>query len=354
MAKYSGRTPEFTIGLDVGERQSYYVILDREGEVIEEGRVRTRGKELSQHFRERERARIALEAGSQSGWISRLLQGWGHEVLVANPRKLRLIYENRKKQDRVDAQYLARLARLDPRLLSPIQHRGESVQRDRVVLRSRETLVEARTKLINSVRSTLKQFGLRVSSGSSGSFARRVREQVGSEWEETLGPVVEMIEALTGTIRDLDRRIQQWGEQRYPQTKRLRQVPGVGPLTALAYVLTIEDPGRFESPREVGAYLGLCPRQDQSGGRDPQLPITKQGDRMLRRLLIQGGHYILGPFGPESELRRWGERIAGEGSQARKKRAVVAVARKLSVLLLILWRRGEPYDPFYHTNRRAA
>ena len=200
----------------------------------------------------------------------------------------------------------------------------------------------------------LKQFGIRVRKCSTECFARRVGEEMGPEWEETLGPVVEVIEVLTEKIRAYDRRIQQWGEQRYPETKRLSQVNGVGPLTALAYVLTVEQPDRFAHNRTVGAFLGLCPRRDQSGERDPQLRISKQGDRTLRRLMITGAHYILGPFGQDCELRRYGERIAGGGSKNAKKRAVVAVARKLSVLLLALWRSGETYDPFYHTNRSVA
>ena len=297
---------------------------------------------------------MVLEAGSQSGWIARLLRSWGHEVLVAHPRKLRLIDENRSKDDRVDAQYLARVARLDPELLSPIEDRGEQAQRDLVLLRARENLVQARTKLINGVRSTLKQFGIRVRTCSSESFASRVREEMGAQWEETLGGVVEMIEALTGKIRGLDRTIQQWGQERYPETKRLSQVNGVGPLTALAFVLTVEQPDRFACNRRVGAFLGLCPRRDQSGARDPQLRITKQRDRTLRRLLINCAHYILGPFGVDCELRRWGEWIAGAGSKNAEKRAAVAVARKLSVLLLVLWKTEEAYDPFYHTNRSLA
>lgn len=354
MKKYSGKSPELTIGLDLGEETSYYVMLNGEGEVVEEGRIRTGEAELGKHFRGRGRARVALEAGSQSGWMARLLESWGHEVIVANPRQLRLIYENRRKDDRVDAQYLARVARLDPQLLSPVRLRGEQTQRDRVLLRSRENLVESRTKLINGVRSMLKQFGIRVNRCSSESFARRVGEQMSGEWEEMLGGVVEVIEVLTEKIRAYDGRIQQWGEQRYPQSQRLSQVHGVGPLTALAYVLTVEQPDRFANNRTVGAFLGLCPGRDQSGERDPQLRISKQGDRMLRRLMISSAHYILGPFGQDCELRRYGERIAEGGSKNAKKRAVVAVARKLSVLLLALWRSGETYDPFYHTNRSVA
>ena len=125
----------------------------------------------------------------------------------------------------------------------------------------------------------------------------------------------------------------------------LRQVPGVGALTALTYVLTLEDPARFADPRAVGSYLGLRPRQADSGDLSPQLHVTKAGDEMLRRLLVGAAHYILGPFGPDTDLRRWGLGLAARGGKRGKRLAVVAVARKLSVLLLRLWATGEAYEP---------
>jgi transposase len=131
----------------------------------------------------------------------------------------------------------------------------------------------------------------------------------------------------------------------------LRQVEGVGPLTALTFVLTLEDPYRFEKSRSVGAYLGLVPASDKSGDRDPQRRISKEGDEMLRKLLVGSAHYILGPFGGDSDLRRHGEKIASRGAKNAKKRAAVAVARKLAVLLHRLWVTGEVYDPLYNAHR---
>ena len=132
----------------------------------------------------------------------------------------------------------------------------------------------------------------------------------------------------------------------------MRQVEGIGPLTALTFVLTLEDPYRFEKSRSVGAYLGLVPATDQSGDRDPQKRISKEGDEMLRKLLVGSAHYILGPFGSDSDLRRHGEKIASRGGKNAKKRAAVAVARKLSVLLHSLWVSGEVYDPLHNAHRR--
>ena len=157
------------------------------------------------------------------------------------------------------------------------------------------------------------------------------------------------IGSLTETIRDYERRIERVCKESYPrETGLLQQVPGVGALTSLTFVLTLEDPDRFETSRAVGAYLGLVPAQERSGERDPQKRISKEGDEMLRRLLVSSAHYILGPFGPDSDLRRHGEKIAGRGGKNAKKRAVVAVARKLSVLLHRLWITGEAYEPLHN------
>ncbi len=168
-----------------------------------------------------------------------------------------------------------------------------------------------------------------------------------------LGPILETIGSLTQRIREYDRQLETISKEQYPETDLLRQVEGVGPLTALTFVLTVEDPYRFEKSRSVGAYLGLVPASDRSGERDPQKRISKEGDEMLRRLLVGSAHYILGPFGSDSDLRRHGEKIASRGAKNAKKRAVVAVARKLSVLLHSLWVTGEVYEPLYNTHRRT-
>ena len=333
------------IGIDLGDRKSTVCELNPGGEIIREKPVGTTEKQLEKMFGKRARARIAIEVGTHSAWVSRLLSKWGHEVLVANPRELALIYKSRKKTDKVDARKLARIARLDPDLLAPIQHRSAEAQADLAVLRSRDALVKCRTQLINHARGAVKSSGGRLPSCSSESFHRKVADLIPAEWEAAIKPIVEQIEHLTTAIRAYDQKVETMGEQKYPETERLKQVPGVGPLTSLTYILTIEDPNRFRKSRDVGPYLGLTPRLDQSGKRDPQRRITKAGDVCLRRLLISGAHYILGKFGPETDLRRWGLELAKRGGKNAKKRAVVAVGRKLSVLLHRLWVSGEVYEP---------
>lgn len=343
-----------TVGLDLGDRFSHVVILDREGQVVEEGRVATREEALRKRFSECPRMRIALETGTHSPWVSRLLEDCGHEVIVANSRKLRLIYENPSKDDRVDALYLARVARVEPALLSPVEHRGETAQKDLALLRSRDALVSARTQLINHVRGQVKSVGGRLPACSSRSFPKKVSERMPESLKPGLLPVLEAIASLNDRIKQLERQLAILCDTGYPQTKLLRQVSGVGPITSLAFVLTLEAPQRFRKSRTVGAFLGLVPGRKQSGGSDPQKRITKQGDRCLRRLLVNAAHYILGRFGPDSDLRRFGVKIASRGGKNAKKRAVVAVARKLAVLLHHLWRCAEVYEPLYQENHKSG
>jgi transposase len=334
-----------TIGLDLGDKYSEACVVDGSGEVLETFRVRTTQAALDRALSRFESAHVVLEVGTNSPWVSRLVGRHGHEVLVANPRRVRLIAENDSKSDRFDAELLARLGRLDPSLLSPIVHRGEPAQRDLVLIRSRDGLVRARSQLINQVRGFAKSLGTRLPGSSTEAFPRRVRGVVPHDFFPGLGTLLAMIEQLTAEVRTMDREVERLCRERYPETQILRQVKGVGPITALCFVLTLEDPHRFRKSRSVGAYLGLRPRQRDSGDQRPQLRITKAGDALLRRLLVTAAHYILGPLGPDTELRRFGLRLAERGGKAAKKRAVVAVARRLAVLLHRLWVTGEVYQP---------
>jgi transposase len=321
--------------------------------VIEEGRLRTSPEAFRRRFSsERPPMRIAIEAGTHSPWASRVLEECGHEVLVANARKLRLIYSNKRKTDEIDAENLARLARLDPKLLYPLKHRGEESQAHMALIRSRQALVGCRTQLVNHVRGTVKSFGARLPKCPARSFHKRAAEHIPEALWPALEPILEQIGSLTERIRDYERQLETISKEHYPETDLLRQVEGIGSLTALTFVLTLEDPYRFERSRSVGAYLGLVPATDRSGDSDPQKRISKEGDEMLRRVLVGSAHYILGPFGKDSDLRRHGEKIASRGGKNSKKRGVVAVARKLCVLLHRLWVSGELYDPLYNAHRR--
>ena len=343
--------PSVTIGIDVGDRYSHLCVLDTEtGEVIEESRMTTSPTAFERRFSGSEPMRVAIEAGTHSPWMERVLENYGHEVLVANARKLRLIYAEGNKNDKLDAENLARLARLDPKLLSPIEHRNETSQAHLTLLRSREALVETRTKLVNHARGAVKSFGMRLPKCSPESFHHKVRELLPEPLVPALAPILDTIGSLTASIRSYDRELEVLSKEIYPETTLLKQVQGVGPLTALAFVLTLEDPARFKTSRAVGAYLGLAPGTHQSGDSDPQQRISKRGNEMIRRLMVNCAQYLLGPFAEDSDLRRHGEKIAERGGKNAKKRAVVAVARKLSVLLHRLWITGEVYEPLYNAN----
>jgi transposase len=342
-----------TVGMDLADRYSQVCVLDLKGEVSEEGRVRTTQDALRSRFGALAPCRVVIEVGTHSPWVSRLLTELGHDCVVANPRRVRLIADSQKKNDRIDAETLARLGRADPALLSPVQHRSEGVQADLTLVHSRRALVEVRTKLINRTRALVKTFGAHLPQCDARNFPLKAAGDIPEQIAAAAAPLLKMISSLNAEIAALDRALEELIATRYPQARVLQQVPGVGPLISLTFVLTIEDPGRFQTSRQVGAYLGLVSRQRASGDRSPELGITKAGNVYLRQLLVNGAHYVLGHHGPDSDLRRWGLRKA-EGGKNTKKRAVVAVARKLAVLLHRLWLTGEMYQPLRGEEVMAA
>lgn len=338
-------TTKRVCGLDLGDKTSAVCVCGRGGEIEWEGRVRTTVAGLARRFKGVEPMRIALETGTHSPWVSRQLRQWGHEVIVANASKVRLIGNSRRKNDRLDARTLADLASVRPRLLSPVEHLSAEAQAHRAVLRSREVLVRSRSSLILHARGLVKAWGGRLPACSAESFVNKARGAVPVELLPALEPILAMVGELTARIRCYDRQIEELLKTHYPQAQRLRQVRGVGPITALAFVLAVGDPQRFAKSRTVGAYFGLTPAQRDSGSLHPQLRISKQGDPYVRKLLVQCAHYMLGPYGVDSDLRRLGERLAQAGGKNGKKRAVVAVARKLAVLLHRLLVSGQAYEP---------
>jgi transposase len=334
-----------TVGVDLGDQWSHYCILGLEGETLAEGQLRTTQQDVAEFFRALNAARVAMEVGTHSAWVREVICSYGHEVLVANPRLMEGSKRRKRKNDRIDANKLARLGRVDPESLHPIEHRSAEVRQDLVMLRARDALVAARTELINATRGLVKSMGARLPKCSSPSFAQKVEEAVPAQVREALLPLVHMTAALSDCINGYDEKIEKLASEKYGHTALLRQVKGVGPITALAYVLTLENPERFVKSRDVGPYLGLVPKQEDSGESQPQLGISKSGDTMLRKLLVGSAHYILGPFGPDTDLRRYGLRLCERGGKNAKKRAAVAVARKLAVLLHCLWVSGEVYEP---------
>jgi len=311
---------KLTIGLDLGDRNSWYCVVDEAGQIRLEQRVRTNAKALQEVFGAMPRSRIALEIGTHSPWISRMLSDLGHEVIVANARKVRLIGESRKKDDRLDAQ-----------------------------TRARAGLVRARTGLVNAARGLAKSYGERLRGCNVRNMNPEKAEGLSPELQRALEPLLACIESVSEQIREYNERIEDLAQGSYPQTALLKQIKGVGTLIALTYMLTLEDPHRFGKSRDVGCYLGLQPGRRNSGKSEPQMHISKEGDPYLRTLLVQGAQHILGPFGIDCDLRRWGLRLAERGGKSGKKRAIVATARKLAVLLHHLWVSGEAYEPLHNS-----
>lgn len=343
-----------TVGMDLGDKTSRYCVLEDDGQVLEEGSVGTSQAAMTARFGRMGQCRVALEVGTHSPWVSRLLAGFGHEVIVANARQVQLISCSSRKDDRMDARTLARLARMDPQLLRPIRHRSQQAQEHLMVVRVRASLVEARTALVNSARGLAKAIGERLPSCDADQMGVARLAGLPAGVREALRPLLEQVEALTEKIHAADRQIEQIARSQHPETALLQQVSGVGPLIALTFVLTLEDPQRFAKSRDAGCYVGLRPRRSSSGESAPQLGISKEGDPYLRKLLVQGAHHILGHRGPDTDLRRWGLKLCERGGKNAKKRALVAVARKLAVLLHRLWVTGEVYEPLRQAEAKAA
>jgi len=346
--------PAGVIGIDLGDLWSRFCVLDQAGAVIDEDRIRTTAEAFTSKFGVLPPTRVVIEAGAHSPWVSRLLESLGHQVIVANARKVRLIYKSDRKNDKLDARMLARLGRLDVNLLCPIHHRSADVQVDLAVVRSRNALVTARTQLVNSVRGMAKAVGGRLPRSTTAAFGHQALPQIPEALKPAVAPLLTSICALSEQIRRYDEQIERLAERKYPETRLLRQVKGVGPLIALTYVLTIDDPTRFRRSRDVGSFLGLRPKQCESGDSSPQLGISKSGNSHLRWLLVQAAQYTLSRLAPDSRLRRWGLTLTVRGGKNAKKRAVVAVARKLAVLLHRLWVTGEVYEPLYGIEPQAA
>jgi transposase len=350
------KTNTTIIGIDLGDKSNETCTLNHAGEIIERGSVLNNHAELIRFSKANHGAIMIMEAGSHSPWISRLFESRGHKVVVANPRKLRAIYDTDNKNDQRDAELLARIGRFDRNLLYGIEHKCEAHQRALKIVQARDALVAARVKLVNHARGSLKSLGIFLpSSCSTEAFARKATEHLEAEDYALVAPVIETIADLSARIKAEDKHIDAMIEKDFPEAQKLLEIPGVGPITALSFILIVGSPDRFETARDVGPFLGLVPGRDQSGDSDKPMRITKAGDRMLRRLLVSCAQYTLGHFGPPSALKEAGERKAKKGTKIAKKKAVVMTARKLAVMMLALWKDPEAkYTPFPKQPQRGA
>lgn len=345
MGKYS---TEFFVGMDVSDKSVEICILKQgseEGACMTVRNCRESLEAFAGSFARPEGVSIAMETGPQSNWMADFLRARKLGVTVANARKLRAIWQSDDKCDGNDAEMLARLLRADPKLLAPVTVKERKFRDALLAVKARDCLSRCRAKLITTVRGLLKSEGVSSSEIDAQSFGVKIMALIPKPLIRHLKPLVEEVSRLDAALRRYDKEIERLRKE-FDGCEAVAQIKGVGPLTSLAFVLVVGDPTRFENGERLSSYLGLVPRRNQSGETDRQCHITKAGNGLLRRYLVQAAHYIMGPFGDkECDLRRFGERIAARGGRNAKKRAVIAVARKLAVLMLKLWKSGEEYEP---------
>jgi transposase len=340
------------MAIDLGDSHSQVCVVTSNGKTVLEKQVETTKKafhDVVTGFPASSRlVDVVFEVGTHSPWVERLLKGLVRQVTVCDPAILRRIRSAGEKSDRTDARVLAELLRCHSALLRPVEHRSEELQVDWTLLNTRDALIACRTKLINSFRGSVKTMGERLpKSITSAAFANKVKDLIPEKLRAVLEPLRKVIEAVNDQIDDYDKAVTKCVNKKYVAAKKLAEIDGVGPITALAFVLVVFNAKRFRHTRSIGKYIGLTPKLDQSGTIDPQLGITKAGNPMLRKLLVQCAHQILGPFGKDCDLRTWGLALASRGGKNAKKRAVIAVARRLATKILAIWKSGVPYDPTY-------
>ena len=341
------------IGMDMGDKNNKAVILDPEGKELERIEVACTPEAITKFLARYPGALLAIETGTHCRWVSRIGIEHGHRVLVGNARKLRVIWDTSRKNDWRDAEMLARIARLDKSLLHPVKLRDDQDQKLFRLVKARDILVKSRTSIVNQIRGFCKSEGVRLKKCSSESFGN-LADSVPVVLVPVVRPLFSALNEISIRVKRYDKLIQRTlQQQRSEDTELLDSIAGVGPVTTAGFLAVVGDPEVFGDARDIGPFLGLTPRQDQSGDTDKQLRISKEGNQMVRRLLVTSANYIMGPFGKDSDLRRHGMRIAERGGKNAKKRAKVAVARKLAVVMLALLKSRTPYKPFVNEDVTA-
>jgi transposase len=340
------------VGIDIGDKYLQVCEIDAD-DVVTGGRFVSTESKLREQFEGRERRRIIVEMGSSTRWIAELLRSLGHEVLIVDPRRIKLISGSLYKDDKVDALTLALLGTEAPRLLKTVPLRDLEHQKALTLVRARACAVTGRTRVINSLRGMLKPYGYRIPKSATSTLVSWLNETLDAEILPLIQPLLGLLETSDIQIGRYDKEAKQLLPKLAPEAVRLCEIPGVGPITALYFAALIGNPERFRKARDVGSYLGLCRRRDDSGEHRSELRITKAGDRYMRALLVNCAAQIMGPFGKESDLRTWGLKKMGGGTRVEKRKAKVALARKLSVIMLTLWKSGASYDRFHQTKNVA-
>jgi transposase len=330
-------------GLDLGKKSSHFCVVDAKRRVIETGTVRNQVHRLNAVFGELPPMRIVLEASTKAFWIADRLRDLGHTPIVVDPGRTKAIGAARIKHDKLDARVLAELCAAD--LLVEVDQPSESQRLARMPVVVRDGLIRCRTILINQVRSLLDSEGIELKKCATDAFVDRVADI----WEEFPDEIARAIEPVLNSIHVLTSEIGSCGEQiadaisRDEDAKLLMTAPGVGPIVAACFLMAVRDPSRFESGRQVGAYLGLVPSLYQSGETYRRGRITKHGNKQARWALSVAANVLIGPrIKQHSAIRDWGLALA---ERIGRKKAVTAVARKLASVLWSMWRNGTTFEP---------
>jgi transposase len=344
------------IGLDIGDRFSHYAVRNSVGAILEEKRLPSTEVALRKSFTPFKGNRLLMEVGTHSPWMQRVLRELGIDARVCEARSAAEANRYGRKTDVRDARLLSELLRTDSHLVRLVEHRSTEDQATWAVIQSRDALVRSRTALVNQARGICKSWGRRLPGCTTSAFNAQTWFHVPEELRPALSPLYEQILETTERINEYDKKIAACIQETHPEVERLTEIHGVGNLTALAFVLAVGNVKRFQRSRDIGAYFGLVPKKRASGDVDPQLGISKRGNETVRRLLVGAAHYILGPFNKtESDLRTFGVRIQGGGTDSRRKRrAVVAVARKLAVVMGALLINEQPYRAVRKKTKRVS
>jgi len=338
------------IGMDVSEKSIEICALSSKSDMSKNIKIANTPKSVNKfidgYTGDKSFLVFAIETGTHSPWLEELISMKGCKVYVCNARKLRMIWQSDQKSDTRDATMLANMLKFNPKLLYPIKHQKKETRIDLSVIKCRDALVRSRTSMMNCIRGQLRSFGVDTSSLKPYNFSSLAAKIIPNELRCTMDGILAQIKLLELEIRNYDKKIEELCKK-YPVTEKFRNIKGVGPLVSLVFALIISNPERFKRGRHLSSYLGLVPRRYQSGATDRQLSITKAGNCLLRRLLVQSANYIMGPFGQECDLREFGMKIRARGNNIAKKKAKVAVARKLAILMLKLWLSEEEYIPQY-------
>lgn len=328
------------VAIDLHDEYSQLCVMSPSREKLTEARVPTTRVALADFFAQRQRSRVIYEAGPHALWVGELLKELGHEPIACHPRRVRLIAEGRNKNDRMDAEILARLSLSDLELIRPIHQRSRSTLDQRSVIRARAAVVDAQKRLRTMLRGLVKPFGLRVHRGKKRALAELSTAALPPLVRVSVDSVLQILTATAEQIAILDKHVEQICEQNVATT-RLQTIPGVGPLVAAAFVHAIEDPKRFAS-NDIGPYIGLTPSNRSSAGKK-LAPKEKgrPGDPYLRSLLLQAAWTLMNSRS-ESDLARWGRGLV---ERIGPKKAAFALARKLATLMHHLWLREEDFQP---------